>query len=181
MRAYGYSLIEIIIVVVIIAILAMVAFPSYRAYMNSSRRADAMSGVIEIAEGVRRGELRAVDCVREALARVSRDNEALNAFIHVDEKLALEAAEAVDALVAKGEDPGLLAGVPFGVKDADSCAGLPLSHGSVLGQSKPVREKDSVHIGRLRRAGAIPIGVTAEPEFGAISWTRSRAWGVTPL
>ncbi len=134
---------------------------------------------IQLAERVRRGELSAVENVRAALARIHRDNEALNAFIHVDEKLALGVAEEVDAAVARGDDAGLLAGVPFGVKDADACAGLPLSHGSVLGQGKPPRESDSVHIGRLRRAGAVPVGVTAAPEFGAISWTRSRAWGVT--
>ncbi len=138
-----------------------------------------MEDVVHQAAQVREGKTTATDLVEAALARVARHNPDLNAFVVVDEALARREAARVDLAVKQGRDPGPLAGVPFGVKDMDACAGLPLSHGSRLGKGLPPVERDSVHVGRLRAAGAVPIGVTAVPEFGAISWTRSKAWGVT--
>lgn len=138
-----------------------------------------MKEVVEQAAEVREGKTSAAALVEAALERVAKHNKELNAFIIVDEALARREAARVDLVVKEGRDPGPLAGVPFGVKDADACAGLPLSHGSRVGQGRPPVERDSVHIGRLRGAGAVPIGVTAAPEFGALSWTRSKAWGVT--
>ncbi len=137
-----------------------------------------METIVDQVEQVRSGRRSAHDCVETSLARIREHNDALGAFIVVDEKLARSEAKRVDAKIARGEDPGPLAGVPFGVKDADPCAGLPLTHGSLLGRGRPVESRDSVHVGRLRAAGAIPVGVTAAPEFGALSWTRSKAWGV---
>lgn len=137
-----------------------------------------MDTVVELVEQVRNGKRTARALVEASLTRIARHNDALGAFIHVDRDLALADADRVDAAVTRGDAVGPLVGVPFGVKDADRCAGLPLSHGSLLNKGRPVETADSVHIGRLRAAGAIPIGVTAAPEFGAISWTRSKAWGV---
>lgn len=137
-----------------------------------------MESIVEQAEQIRSGARTARACVESSLARIEAHNDRLGAFIVVDRALALGEAERVDAAIARGDDVGPLAGVPFGVKDADRCAGLPLSHGSLLGKGRPAETGDSVHVGRLRAAGAIPVGVTAEPEFGALSWTRSKAWGV---
>src|SRR5205823_11644205 len=86
---------------------------------------------------------------------------------------------AVDAAIARGDDPGPLAGVPFGVKDLEDCAGLPTSHGSLLYKGRPPVAADSIHVGRLRAAGAVPVGKTAAPEFGAIAYTSTPAWGTT--
>lgn len=138
-----------------------------------------MDGVVETAEAVRQGKQSAAALTEEALARIARHNDDLNAFIVIAEDLARETAAQVDAAVARGEDPGPLAGVPFGVKDADRCAGLPVFHGSKLGLGRAPETEDSVHVSRLRAAGAVPVGLTAAPEFGAISWTRSKAFGVT--
>ena len=56
---------------------------------------------------------------------------------------------------------------------------MPTSHGSLLYQGQGPVDSDSEHVARLRRAGAIPLGKTAAPEFGTIQYTRSKAWGVT--
>jgi aspartyl-tRNA(Asn)/glutamyl-tRNA(Gln) amidotransferase subunit A len=135
--------------------------------------------VIELAESVRAGERKAGDVLDEYLARLAAGNEALNAFVHVDEGLAREAAEAVDRAIAQGEDPGLLAGVPFGVKDLEDCMGMPTSKGSLLYKGRPPVSEDSVHVARLRAAGAVPVGKTAAPEFGTLNFTKTKAWGVT--
>lgn len=138
-----------------------------------------MRTVIETAEAVRRGELKAVEVLDECLSAVDAHNPTLNAFVHVDADLAREAAEAVDAAVARGEDPGVLAGVPFGVKDLEDCAGMPTSFGSLLYKGRPPADSDSVHVARLRAAGAVPIGKTAAPEFGSTCFTSTKAWGTT--
>ncbi|MFP5255535.1 MAG: amidase [Acidimicrobiia bacterium] len=134
---------------------------------------------IEIASAVRSGERRAVEVLEACLAEVSAGNEPLNAFVHLDERLAREAAEAVDAAVAAGDDPGPFAGVPIGVKDLEDCAGMPTSHGSLAFKGRAPVAADSVHVARLRAAGAVPIGKTAAPEFGTLSFTKTKAWGIT--
>ncbi len=135
--------------------------------------------VVELAESVRRGEVHAVELLDRALTAIEAGNEALNAFVHVDAELARRAAEAVDRRVADGLDPGPLAGVPFGVKDLEDCGGMPTSHGSLAFKGRPPVERDSVHVARLRAAGAVPVGKTAAPEFGTLNWTKTPAWGTT--
>jgi aspartyl-tRNA(Asn)/glutamyl-tRNA(Gln) amidotransferase subunit A len=134
---------------------------------------------VEVADAVRAGELKATEILDQCLDAVIAGNDELNAFVHLDADAARTAAEAVDAAVARGEDPGPLAGVPFGVKDLEDCAGMPTSHGSLLYKGRPPVEEDSVHVGRLRAAGAVPIGKTAAPEFGITAFTHTKAWGTT--
>ncbi|MHB8663125.1 MAG: amidase [Acidimicrobiales bacterium] len=138
-----------------------------------------MRTVIEIAESVRRGERKAAEVLDECLDAIEARNGALNAFVHLDVDQARSAADLVDAAVARGEDPGPLAGVPMGVKDLEDCAGMPTSHGSLLYKGRPPVAEDSVHVGRLRAAGAIPVGKTAAPEFGVTCFTDTKAWGTT--
>lgn len=138
-------------------------------------------GVVELAEAVRTGRRSALELVEDCLARIEAGNEALNAFVHVDADGARAAAEAVDGAVARGEGEllGPLAGVPFGVKDLEDCAGMPTSHGSLLYKDGAAAASDSEHVARLRRAGAIPLGKTAAPEFGTLQYTYTKAWGAT--
>ncbi|MET0881625.1 MAG: amidase family protein [Acidimicrobiales bacterium] len=134
---------------------------------------------IEIAEAVRAGERSAREVLGTYLARIDTGNEALNAFVHVDPDLAGAAAARVDEQVAAGQDPGPFAGVPFGVKDLEDCAGMPTSHGSLPYMGRGGVAADSVHVARLRAAGAVPVGKTAAPEFGTLNFTKTKAWGVT--
>jgi aspartyl-tRNA(Asn)/glutamyl-tRNA(Gln) amidotransferase subunit A len=134
--------------------------------------------VIEVAEAVRRGERKATEVLDDALAAVAAGNDALGAFVHVDETGARAAAEAVDAAVAAGRDPGRFAGVPIGVKDLEDCAGMPTTRGSLLYADRPPVAEDSVHVARLRAAGAVPIGKTAAPEFGTLNFTKTKVFGV---
>jgi aspartyl-tRNA(Asn)/glutamyl-tRNA(Gln) amidotransferase subunit A len=133
----------------------------------------------ETADLVRRGELSAVQAVRESLDRIAEINGDLNAFVQIDEAGACEAAEEIDRRVSRGEDPGLLAGVPIGVKDMESCIGFRITQGSVFLKDAPPETIDSRHVARLRAAGAIPIGITAASEFGMDSATSTKLWGVT--
>src|SRR5436305_6400712 len=101
-----------------------------------------MRTVIETAEAVRRGELKAVEVLDECLTAIDAGNGALNAFVHLDPEPAREAADAVDQAVAAGRDPGPLAGLPFGVKDLEDCARMPTSRGSLLYKGRGPVAKD---------------------------------------
>ena len=140
-----------------------------------------MPGAVEAAASTREGRRSALDLTEQCLSMIERRNEELQAFVHLDADGARRQAEQVDALLAaEGPDAlGPLAGVPFGVKDLEACAGMPTSHGSLLYKDQGPVERDSEHVRRLRAAGAIPLGKTAAPEFGTLHFTHTLAWGTT--
>ncbi len=133
----------------------------------------------DLAEDVRSGERSATELVEESFARIEQDNEKLTAFVELDRESAHQAAIEIDRRVAAGEDPGPLAGIPFGVKDLEDCMGMPTRGGSVTRKDAEPATSDSVMVARLRGAGGIPIGKTAVPEFGFDSATKSPLHGVT--
>ncbi len=140
-----------------------------------------MPSVLDAARDIRAGGLSAVALVKHCLTAISRANPALRSFVHVDAEGALLAAARVDAVVGAGDTNtlGALAGVPFGVKDLEDCAGMPTTRGSRWFAGGPPAAADDIHVARLRAAGAIPIGKTAAPEFGAFAYTASPLLGTT--
>ncbi|HUZ41242.1 MAG TPA: amidase [Acidimicrobiales bacterium] len=140
-----------------------------------------MPTVADAVHLVRTGQLSAVALTELCLEAIGAYNEELNAFVYVDAEGALKTASAVDAVVQTGrhEELGPLAGVPFGVKDLEDCAGMPTTKGSRWFANGPAMTADSIHVARLRAAGAIPLGKTATPEFGAWAYTASPLLGVT--
>jgi Asp-tRNA(Asn)/Glu-tRNA(Gln) amidotransferase A subunit family amidase len=138
----------------------------------------AMVSAHRLGAAIRRGEARAADAVDAAFARIRAVDETVNAFCALREAAAREEAQAIDDRVARGEDPGPLAGVPFGVKDEQDVAGMATTYGSVpMRDHRPAR--DSTVVARLRAAGAIPVGKTNMPEFGSTAFTKNRLFGVT--
>jgi Asp-tRNA(Asn)/Glu-tRNA(Gln) amidotransferase A subunit family amidase len=135
--------------------------------------------VIDLAARIRGAEYSATAAVEESRAAMDRDNPRVNAFVFVDWEGALRSATAVDAKVAAGIDPGPLAGVPFGVKDIENCAGMPTTFGSMAYKDAGPAGADDPNVARLRNAGAIPVGKTATPEFAFDSLTDTPAWGTT--
>ncbi len=133
----------------------------------------------ESARLVRDGEASARELVQQSLDAVSASQPVLNAFVHVDAARALAAADAVDRARTAGEKLGPLAGVPFGVKDLEDCIGMPTRRGSRWYADAPPASRDDIHVARFRAAGAIPVGKTATPEFGAFGYTASPLTGVT--
>ncbi len=140
-----------------------------------------MPTVLDAAREIRAGERSSLELVEDCLSAIARANGGLNAFVHVDAKGTRAAAERVDDVVRSGRGATLapLAGVPFGVKDLEDCEGMPTTRGSRWFADAPVARSDSILVGRLRAAGAIPIGKTATPELGAWAYTSSPLLGVT--
>ncbi len=131
------------------------------------------------AAAVRAGEVTARELVEHALHQIEAQQPTLNAFVHIDAAGALSAADVVDRARAAGGPLGPLAGVPFGVKDLEDCIGMPTTRGSRWYADAPPATRDDIHVERFRAAGAIPIGKTAAPEFGAFGYTASPLHGVT--
>ncbi|HSL74715.1 MAG TPA: amidase [Ilumatobacteraceae bacterium] len=140
---------------------------------------DPFPDVVSSAALVRDGRASARELVQRALDGIAATQDALNAFVHVDAEGALAAAAEVDRARSAGEPLGPLAGVPFGVKDLEDCAGMPTTQGSRWYADGPPAERDDIHVARFRAAGAIPIGKTTTPEFGAFGYTASPLLGVT--
>jgi aspartyl-tRNA(Asn)/glutamyl-tRNA(Gln) amidotransferase subunit A len=139
----------------------------------------AMPDVLASARLIRDGDVSARELVQRSLDAVADTQTTLNSFVHLDTEGALAAADAVDRARAAGEALGPLAGVPFGVKDLEDCAGMPTTRGSRWHADGPPATRDDIHVARFRAAGAIPIGKTATPEFGAFGYTASPLLGVT--
>lgn len=129
-----------------------------------------------LADAVRRGEVRAADALEGSLAAIAASK--LNAVVYLDADGARRQAEAIDRRVAAGEGPGLLAGVPLLVKDLEDAAGMPTTHGSVPYKNN-IADHDSIHVSRLRAAGAVIIGKSAASEFGFVAYTATKLHGVT--
>ena len=133
---------------------------------------------IELAAAVRAGEQTAVSVVTEYLEVIAAKDADINAFNTVTEDKALATAEAVDQMVAAGEDPGPLAGVPIALKDNMCTRGVPTTCSSrILEGWKP--PYDATVVERLYAAGAVVVGKTNLDEFAMGSSTENSAFGPT--
>ncbi|MBZ5732881.1 amidase [Nocardioides sp. TRM66260-LWL] len=135
------------------------------------------AGVSQIAAAVSAGEVSASEVLEASLQRVEQRDAHLNAFTVVLREQARAEAAAVDAAIAAGLEPGPLAGVPIAIKEELAVAGTVTTFGG-RGNSTP-SDHDSLLVARLRAAGAVIVGKTAMPEFGAWPFTESRAHGIT--
>ncbi|HAF42715.1 MAG TPA: AtzE family amidohydrolase [Sphingobium sp.] len=136
-------------------------------------------GVGQCAEAVKSGHLSAVTLVKDALNRIAAGNPVVNAVTRTLEERALRDAAAVDAKLAAGEDPGPLAGVPYGVKDLFDVAGLPTTAGAARLRHASPAQSDAKAIERLGAAGAILIATLNMDEFAYGFVTDNAHWGVT--
>lgn len=131
-----------------------------------------------IADAVRSKEVSAKEVLEAVIERIESYNEELNALIHLDLDAARATAASVDEAIARGEDPGPLAGVPIGIKELESVEGWPNTGASVPHKDE-IAARDGVQTARLRKAGAVIVGLTASPEFGSTAYTRTYLHGTT--
>jgi amidase len=131
-----------------------------------------------LAPLIRSRQLSAVEAVQATLARIDRLNPGLNAIVQRMDDEALRAAGAIDAQLARGEDPGPLAGVPVTVKVNIDQAGFATTNGLRI-QENLLADEDSPPVANLRRAGAVIVGRTNTPAFSLRWFTRNSLHGAT--
>ncbi len=120
-----------------------------------------------------------VEAVRAALARIERDNPAVNAFCLVDEPRAMAAARASEARWMRGASQGLVDGVPTSIKDLILTKGWPTLRGSLTISPDQPWDEDAPCVSRLIEHGAVLLGKTTTPEFGWKGVTDSPLTGIT--
>jgi amidase len=133
----------------------------------------------QLAALLRSRELSAVEIMRAFLAQIERLNPQVNAIVSLrqPEDLLADAA-AADVRLASGEAVGPLHGLPMAIKDLSLTRGIRTTFGSLLYRDF-VPTSDELYVDRCRRAGAIVIGKTNTPEFGAGSQTFNAVFGPT--
>ena len=133
---------------------------------------------VEQAEHVRKRQASAREMTQSALERLGSVNPAINAVVDEFPDEALAAAKAIDEKLARGDDPGPLAGVPVTVKVNVDQTGHASTNGLRL-QADLIAEDDNPIVANLKKAGAVIVGRTNTPAFSLRWFTRNSLHGHT--
>jgi len=132
----------------------------------------------ELTARIRVREVSVAEVVRAHLAQIERVNPKVNAIVTLTPERALDEARARDAALARGEAPGPLFGLPAAHKDLVPTRGIRTTYGSPIYRDH-VPAVDGLIVERMRAAGAVTLGKTNTPEFGAGSQTFNEVFGRT--
>ncbi len=133
---------------------------------------------LELRDLIRSGKTTATAVTRAHLEHISEVNGRINAICTLAEERALVEAAAIDVAMTQGRDPGPLAGLPMAIKDLVETQGIRTTFGSPIYRDH-VPAHDELLVQRLRAAGAVIVGKTNTPEFGAGSQTFNPIFGTT--
>ncbi|MFN6498668.1 MAG: AtzE family amidohydrolase [Nostoc sp. DedQUE01] len=137
--------------------------------------ADALT----ISTAVREGNVSAVDVTKAALARIATRNHLFNCFTTITAETALADAARIDWEIAQGNNPGILAGVPFAVKNLFDIAGLTTLAGSKINADNPAATQDATAVAKLKQAGAVLLGALNMDEYAYGFVTENSHYGAT--
>ena len=142
--------------------------------MNSTEI--AFLSAADTARAIKAKEISPTDAVQAYLERIDRLDSRLAAYITVVREEALGTAQLMSDRIQRGEDPGVLAGVPIAVKDQYWTKGILTTNGSKVYRDF-VPEEDSTVIQRLRDAGSVLLGKLNLSEL-AMGGTQNPPWGI---
>jgi amidase len=132
----------------------------------------------ELARRLRTKELSATEVMEAHLSQIERLNPKVNAIVTLLPEKAMDQARKSDAVLVRGEEVGPLHGLPIAHKDMVLTRGIRTTFGSLIFKDF-VPEEDGLIVERLKKAGAITVGKTNTPEFGAGSQTYNEVFGET--
>lgn len=133
---------------------------------------------VEMRSMLGAGEVSARELLAAHLDRIDEVNPRLNAIVTLVPELAAERAQAADDAMARGEDLGVLHGLPVAHKDLAETRGIRTTLGSPV-FADWVPDRNALIVQRQIAAGAVTVGKTNTPEFGAGSNTFNEVFGVT--
>src|ERR1700728_98751 len=162
------------------ALLVMAAAPLLEGTMEAEAAASSICfmSTVEMARLIRTKEMSAREALAAHLKQIERVNPKVNAIVTLVPEMATAAAAKADEMQAHKEALGPLHGLPVAHKDLVETRGIRTTFGSLLYKDY-IPAEDDIVVERLRRAGAITIGKTNTPEFGAGSQTFNRVFGAT--
>jgi amidase len=132
----------------------------------------------KLAAAIRKKDISPREVVEAVLGRIAKINPQVNAYCTVVPEMAREAARLAEEKVMRGEALGPLHGVPFSVKDLNLTKGVRTTFGSKVFEHF-VPQEDALIVERMKNAGAILMGKTNTPEFGAGANTYNEVFGAT--
>ena len=132
----------------------------------------------DLASALRSGEVSAREVLQAHLERIEAANPSVNAIVTLAADRAMDDAAAADERLVRGEDMGPLHGIPIAIKDLVQTAGIRTTFGSPIFADN-VPDEDDLLVQRVRAAGAVVLGKTNTPEWGAGSHTFNPVFGVT--
>ena len=137
-----------------------------------------LTSAVEMARLIRTKKLSAREALAAHLKQIELVNPEVNAIVTLVPEIAEDAAAKADEMQAHGETLGPLHGLPVAHKDLFETRGVRTTFGSPLFKDY-IPTEDDIVVERMRRAGAITIGKTNTPEFGAGSQTFNKVFGAT--
>lgn len=123
-------------------------------------------------------EISPVELVESCITRIEAVDGAVNCMVTRAYDRAREEAKVAEQMVMDGEELGLLHGLPMGIKDLEATEGIRTTWGSLINKDT-VPEADQGSVAAVRAEGAILLGKTNTPEFGAGANTKNRVFGAT--
>jgi amidase len=132
----------------------------------------------ELVKLYRTRKVSPLEVVQAVLARVDQVNPQVNAYVTIARESALKAARAATRALRRGAKLPPLHGVPVSIKDLEPTQGIRTTWGSKIFEHH-VPEEDALIVLRLKAAGAIVVGKTNTPEFGAGANTFNAVFGAT--
>jgi len=135
-------------------------------------------GACEQEQLIRSKKISVTQLITAHLDQVERFNPKLNAIVTLTAESALQAAKEADAQLARQDAIGALHGLPVAHKDLFLTKGVKTTFGSPIYKDN-IPQVDSLPVERQKNAGAISLGKTNTPEFGAGSQTFNSVFGAT--
>lgn len=132
----------------------------------------------EMVQMISRKEVSAREIMEAHLTQIDRVNPKVNALVTLCPELALEGSDLADKHIRDGDRLGILHGLPVAHKDLFPTKGIRTTFGSPI-FSDHVPDYNCLIVERLQSSGAITIGKTNTPEFGAGSQTYNTVFGET--
>ena len=134
---------------------------------------------LPLSQAIHQGEVSCVEVMQAYLEHIGTFNGEVNALVSLQPaETLLQQAMQCDAELTRGESRGWLHGIPQAIKDLSATRGIPTTMGSTLYREQ-LPAADGIMVERMRRAGAIFIGKSNTPEFGAGSHTYNAVFGAT--